>query len=525
MEPSRNGSLFQSLFDLWTPPDDSLVETAEGIFHEALSPPGLDKRYLAYVQLFVAAIRQSRNLSNIAPRRDVRSSAEFARVDYKHQVLFAKRAQLLGFQSESLEKMCNEHIGQVEDLAAPITEMSSLPIKQRYRRPSGETQKQMQAALFIPNLVQARQTEMKEPTVMFVLQDFVKSFFRPGLVSEWTLRDFEVSLFEPGAFVTTDFRNQTASQNFQHPRSTTLSPSTSDGTTVGRSATTSLVQSPNPSRIETPSTVIRQITASLLHTDMRASLSGLQEIGPAGDFAEGNIPESVAITTENANGSMGMTSNNVTPTVTTDHFNAGSIIHVGEEATENVGIDTHTEHGNHNRRRTEEDNLDNTVDCDTGACLIGNSNPKSQLIMTTNVERESVVTLASTVEETGISETELPTESGSHEGGFHRQLTNSYTARIFSEDRDKSERAKANLEELCTRKVVRAGRSMHPPQSDQVPVRHIEFLEHNGMTTITRSTKDMANHLNKRKGWIVPTTQQSKREELSTGQTAICREF
>lgn len=288
IKPRRKSSLFQSLVDLWLPNEDCFIEITEGVFHKALLPAGLENQYLAYIQLFISAIRQSPNLGFTPPRRDVRSRAERAEVNTAYQVIFAKRAKLLGFHNEMIESRCGGVVSPLEDQQISID--SPISIEQRYRRPTGETQRQLQANLFIPSLIHKQTTERQEPTAMFVCQDFIKSFFRPGLVSEWIVREPAITLFISGNLVTRS--SIPVSVIYEKKRAAIQSPNISDSDSTRRSEPNiSLVSSPRFARSGTPSPAIHQITTNLKLAALREKSGELPDISEVGGLPRNSIDE------------------------------------------------------------------------------------------------------------------------------------------------------------------------------------------------------------------------------------------
>ena len=103
----RSGSLFESLCSIWSPQVSCSLETREGFFTSAVPPSDVDLAYLAYLQIFIAALRTFAKLGDEPPRRDIRSILVHARLDPIYQTLFARRAKFLGFNSRRIQDNCN----------------------------------------------------------------------------------------------------------------------------------------------------------------------------------------------------------------------------------------------------------------------------------------------------------------------------------------------------------------------------------------------------------------------------------
>jgi hypothetical protein len=180
----RKGSLFNSLNEIWSPPFNCLVETAEGIFHPILLPHDVDHAYLVYFQTFLAAFRQFPNLGDKPPLRDKRSVPLPARFDPAYQTLFGRRAKLLGYNSSQIQETCSLIDGELSlTRYRPIRKGKEIT---RCGLPIGQAYAQLQENLFILNLSQARIENSRKPSAIFVQQDFLRAFFRPNVIfADW----------------------------------------------------------------------------------------------------------------------------------------------------------------------------------------------------------------------------------------------------------------------------------------------------------------------------------------------------
>ncbi|PMD42323.1 hypothetical protein L207DRAFT_580988 [Hyaloscypha variabilis F] len=199
LSDSRSGSLFDSLREIWCPPSFCSLEILEGKFRPFLLPNNIEHAYLVYFLTFLSALRQFPNLGNIAPLRDVRSVPLHAQVDLGYKTLFARRARFMGYKNRQIKENCNLISGE---LALAVRQLPTIKgkegIETRWGRPFGQAHSQLQRELFIPNLWRARFETTREPSAMYVQQDFLRAFFRPEVFVDWDRYPY---LLEP---VTTD---------------------------------------------------------------------------------------------------------------------------------------------------------------------------------------------------------------------------------------------------------------------------------------------------------------------------------
>lgn len=186
----RSGSLFESLCSMWSPQASCFLETQEGIFTAVVGANDVDPAYLAYFLVFIAALRKFAKLGNAPPRRDIRSLPAQARIEPVDQTLFARRAKFLGYNSRQIQENCNLINGHLPVTPSPLTphRKRKQDLRARCGRPHSYAYAEIERNLFITNLARARRDPSRTPSAMFILQDFLRAFFRPNVIyAEWVL--------------------------------------------------------------------------------------------------------------------------------------------------------------------------------------------------------------------------------------------------------------------------------------------------------------------------------------------------
>ncbi|KAH9205192.1 hypothetical protein DL95DRAFT_492292 [Leptodontidium sp. 2 PMI_412] len=186
----RSGSLFESLCSMWSPQASCFLETQEGIFTSVIAPNDVDPAYLAYFLVFIAALRKFAKLGDEPPQRDIRSVPAQARIEPVDQTLFARRAKFLGYNSRRIQENCNLINGHLPVTHSPLTPYRKRKqvLRARCGRPHSYAYAEIERNLFITNLARARRDPSRTPSAMFILQDFLRAFFRPNVIyAEWVL--------------------------------------------------------------------------------------------------------------------------------------------------------------------------------------------------------------------------------------------------------------------------------------------------------------------------------------------------
>lgn len=186
----RSGSLFESLCSMWSPQASCFLETQEGIFTAVVRANDVDPAYLAYFLVFIAALRKFAKLGNAPPRRNIRSLPAQARIEPVDQTLFARRAKFLGYNGRQIQENCNLINGHLPVTPSPLTphRKRKQDLRARCGRPHSYAYAEIERNLFITNLARARRDPSRTPSAMFILQDFLRAFFRPNVIyAEWVL--------------------------------------------------------------------------------------------------------------------------------------------------------------------------------------------------------------------------------------------------------------------------------------------------------------------------------------------------
>jgi hypothetical protein len=296
---SRNGSLFDTLCGIWSPPPNCSLETHEGIFRPFLLPNNINHAYLVYFMIFLAAFRQFPNLGDVPPRRDTRSIPLQAHADPAHRTLFARRARFLGYNNRRIQENCSLVDGELSvTMRHPATcRKSKEGMETRWGRPFGQAYAQLQENLFILNLSRARLEITQKPSAMFVQQDFLRAFFRPDVIfADWnrslllrfTATDLAANSHQQGndLIQQTMGRSVTASlsaeqiyptqerSNFDAPRESTISPTS---TTIS-SLRSNLTRSPSITGIIYSSPRVQDLASQFMNTGIEMS-TGVESTG------------------------------------------------------------------------------------------------------------------------------------------------------------------------------------------------------------------------------------------------------
>src|SRR3569833_2184477 len=159
------------LYQCWDETTSPEIEVSEGEYHPALGPPSFD---LAYQQLVLAALRQFPHLSNRDRPRIDHGYEILPSVDPACLSLFYRRAHLLGFRNQIIEKrscmlaepFAQGDVGQLEDKAKPNQ------IGRRLGLTYSGTYHQIQAVSFLPNYADYPLTSSKI-SALFIQRDLL----------------------------------------------------------------------------------------------------------------------------------------------------------------------------------------------------------------------------------------------------------------------------------------------------------------------------------------------------------------
>jgi len=164
----------------WTEPEMILEEFREGEYrYVTLEQPDVAFRF-CFIQVFLAALRQSLNLSNDALLKEPTSKkrkqgpyplvgviSRLVNTAYKNQ--FLRHAQLHGFRTKKIISGLRAAEDLVVEVLEPFTEDNDGEVKtRRSGTPYTNAYKQLRTQLFLTNLYQDRTESGLNPSVMFV---------------------------------------------------------------------------------------------------------------------------------------------------------------------------------------------------------------------------------------------------------------------------------------------------------------------------------------------------------------------
>ena len=190
-------SIYKAMYAHWTEPETILKEFREGEYRSVtLGQPDMAFRF-CFMQVFIAALRQSPNLGGDPPlieptskkrKRDphppVGVISGSVNTAYRNQ--FLRRAQLNGFRTKKIINGLRVAEDLVVEVPEPFTEDSDGEVKtRRSGKPYTNAYKHLRTQLFLTNLCQARAESGLNPSVMFVQQDFINAFFDWTRGSRW----------------------------------------------------------------------------------------------------------------------------------------------------------------------------------------------------------------------------------------------------------------------------------------------------------------------------------------------------
>ncbi|KAI1841724.1 hypothetical protein JX266_012092 [Neoarthrinium moseri] len=171
MKRKNRPSLFESLAADWQNPVEAQVEVADGRFDKMLATPNV---YVAYVQLFLAALRNFPRLSLMSPRQDLRGEVMSASVDQSQVQKLLKLASTLGFDNSNIR-------AAIENPTDHSNKLDFEPGQGQFAdwrcgRPFTKTYIALKSQAFVGKLELPRvRTDVPDPA--FIFRDMISAFF------------------------------------------------------------------------------------------------------------------------------------------------------------------------------------------------------------------------------------------------------------------------------------------------------------------------------------------------------------
>jgi hypothetical protein len=174
-------SLFETMYDHWSPPKRFSVEVREGQF-EDVDVPRLEQVHLAYIQLWLFVLRHFPSLSNCAPRLDKRrrnlGDDASGNIDSARVIQLQNLAHRVGFSSDKiLHGLKQQLIIRPHDwISSSRLNCDGEDINRRCGRPFSSSFTHIEKNLFLPNLSTFHDEGALNPSVLFIQQDIIKAF-------------------------------------------------------------------------------------------------------------------------------------------------------------------------------------------------------------------------------------------------------------------------------------------------------------------------------------------------------------
>jgi hypothetical protein len=180
-------TLYHSMYSIWKDPGIMNIEVHEGEVRQFRLPNNCKRVDWAYIQVWLAALREFDTLGPFAPLRNQKKPPSSETTKEQYAALFLRRAKLLGFSNQHIDDGL-ARFARVPNppRRAPVAPESSYyngeSLKRRWGKPHRAAHNVIKEQLFLSQLCEIQiDRNALNPSVMFIQQDFFHTFFRSQL--------------------------------------------------------------------------------------------------------------------------------------------------------------------------------------------------------------------------------------------------------------------------------------------------------------------------------------------------------